>query len=74
MISRKLQVGSSRWYIPSAPRKMDGPSTPSLDLDCVRAVEGDTCRSETWVGKRMIGAKYEKRTRIKDVSRSKGAR
>lgn len=53
---------------------MDGPSTPSLDLAWVKAVEGDTCRRETWFGKRMTGAKYEKRTRMSDVRRRRGAR
>ena len=60
--------------ITNAPRKTEGPSTLSDDLDCVNAVEGDTVKREPWSGNRITGAKYANRTRMKDVKERRGAR
>ena len=61
-------------HIPKAPRKIDGPSMPSLDFDWVKAVDGDTLKSDNCVGKRITGAKYENRIKINAVRESSGAR
>lgn len=63
-----------REHDPKGPRKMLGPSTDLVDPGCVKAEEGVTVSSATWLCNITVGARYENNESRSAVSMSTGVK